>query len=447
MFKIVTRRIYKGFNYTLSNNQNCCQGGHSNLSLIFQNDSFKSSSYSKNYCSERGGTDNEQTSLKADFKEITNGDPKLTEQLASLISEIEKFRQEGFLIPKKITTLEWKRLLVNANSRTQKLNQLKFIAINEFKDINAKKKKLEKMAEYQKRKEDINISNHLDYSVANNSMFRHIRKNFSLFSICRVTTAIMHSNDIVIDLGYEEFMSNREMKECAKQLAMSSFANKDHINPLNLHLCNVPTSGKLRDQLDFFFESFNVYNLVHIHTESYTDIFNKKNLVYLSPDAQDELFEYNPEDVYIIGGYVDKGPSLKLSIKKAKSDNIRAVKLPLDTFFQWKTNSGARKTLAINIVHQIMLDLNYYRDMKKALRHVPTRLYCSNGQSRKTVEDFQEMDKSKISDYDDDDDDDLDDSAKKLFSSQNRKMNMNFNHNVRHEKVNDLRKTRRNEIS
>lgn len=45
---------------------------------------------------------------------------------------------------------------------------------------------------------------------------------------------------------------------------------------------------------------------LNIHKESYLDIFPKEQLVYLTPHCREEMTNYDPDIVYIIGGMVDK---------------------------------------------------------------------------------------------------------------------------------------------
>ena len=37
------------------------------------------------------------------------------------------------------------------------------------------------------------------------------------------------------------------------------------------------------------------------------DLFPRDKLVYLSPDSRNDLNHYNEDDIYVIGGIVDKG--------------------------------------------------------------------------------------------------------------------------------------------
>lgn len=60
-----------------------------------------------------------------------------------------------------------------------------------------------------------------------------------------------------------------------------------------------------------------------------------------------------------------------LSLAKAKKLGLRMARLPLDRYLQWKAGSG--KSLTLNQMTDILLDVKKNGDWKNALRHVPTR--------------------------------------------------------------------------
>lgn len=65
-----------------------------------------------------------------------------------------------------------------------------------------------------------------------------------------------------------------------------------------------------------------------------------------------------------------------LSLAKAKKENLRMVKLPLDRYLQWGAGSG--KSLTLNQCISILLDVKRTNDWKYALRHVPCRKISNN---------------------------------------------------------------------
>lgn len=118
---------------------------------------------------------------------------------------------------------------------------------------------------------------------------------------------MLYGQKIVLDCGYEQFMKPQEIKNCAKQLQLVFATNRVHKEPFDLYFCNADLEGELMKILHraippLYDDDFPV----NVKTESYLDIFDKKNLVYLTPHTQNEMQEFDHDAVYIVGAYVDK---------------------------------------------------------------------------------------------------------------------------------------------
>ncbi len=50
--------------------------------------------------------------------------------------------------------------------------------------------------------------------------------------------------------------------------------------------------------------------------------------LYLTPDSRTDLLEYNPDDVYIVGGIVETAGDVPYTLTKAKKLGIRHARLP-----------------------------------------------------------------------------------------------------------------------
>lgn len=214
------------------------------------------------------------------------------------------------------------------------------------------------------------------YGLARNTIFlRLYDATITKTQHCRVASAMQHHPPLVIDCSYDEYMTHREAKNCAKQIELLITENRSHPEPFNLYLCNAEkttkTIGFLRRVIPTIEEdSFPI----NFHEESYMDLLPQKRLVYLTPHTRDELEEYNEDDIYIIGAMVDKSDPRPYSLAKAKKLNITMKRLPLDQHLMWGLGG---KALTINQMVRIMLDLRYTRgDWKAALKHVPMRKLC-----------------------------------------------------------------------
>jgi len=118
-----------------------------------------------------------------------------------------------------------------------------------------------------------------------------------------------------------------------------------------------------------------------------------RELVYLSPDADEEIFHFDPETVYIIGGLVDGTINSMQTRNKAKSLNIKSARLPLDEFR--KKYSSFRPCLNITTVFEIIEKYHHHKDIIKAiddsipLRFKTGKTKYSNQKKRETAQNFE----------------------------------------------------------
>ena len=81
-------------------------------------------------------------------------------------------------------------------------------------------------------------------------------------------------------------------------------------------------------------------------------------IVYLSPDATESLKEFKDDEIYIIGGIVDKTIKTGLTMEKAKKLGIKLRSLPIETF---RKEKKFRLCLNIDTVFNI---IDNYREQK-----------------------------------------------------------------------------------
>jgi len=92
--------------------------------------------------------------------------------------------------------------------------------------------------------------------------------------------------------------------------------------------------------------------------------FDAENTIYLSPDAEETLSDFDPNTNFIIGGIVDRSVNKNLTYEKAEMLGVRCRKLPL---FEHLTNT-TRLVLNINTVFEMLLrSLNNGQDWSDAI--------------------------------------------------------------------------------
>lgn len=236
------------------------------------------------------------------YESITGGNEETLSKLKRLILEIDLLYGAGEPIPSSLTVDQWKTIL-QLNSRSSRMKQLKYFFLIEKKKENRIIRKLEKRAERLERYENLPINNHIEYGLMRNCMFHRIyEKQMNCLYNYRLCEAILYGQDILIDCGYDGHMSLKEQTNCAKQLLLMWSYNRMHKDPFNIIFCNVNKEGIVFKGLTKTIPTINesTYPLNYTN-KSYLDLYPKEKLVYLTPHCNEELKEYNHDDVYIIG--------------------------------------------------------------------------------------------------------------------------------------------------
>lgn len=167
-------------------------------------------------------------------------------------------------------------------------------------------------------------------------------------------------------------MTARENKETAKQMAYSFALNRMHREPFLLYFCGIKETSMLWHNLQKSIPTLESKPLpVRIHSEDVCDVFPHEKLVFLTPDAPNSLKEYNPDDHYIISGLVERGDQIPLSLAKAKKLNIRAARLPMESYRTCRIN----KSLTLDQMLQVMLEIKFSGDWNQAFRYVAARKF------------------------------------------------------------------------
>lgn len=176
---------------------------------------------------------------------------------------------------------------------------------------------------------------------------------------------------LIFDCSFDATMSKMEIKSAGRQLNVCFSENRRSREPFDLHLCNVDKNsdnGTLHWLQRHNPSVLDTKCPLSVHEKCFTELFPLERLVYLSPDSDNALTEYNADDIFIVGVIVDRGPYEKLSLAKAKRLGIRHASLPLDT--NVRLTSGTSKRFTLNTMTKILWTWKETRDWKKALNIV-----------------------------------------------------------------------------
>ena len=188
-----------------------------------------------------------------------------------------------------------------------------------------------------------------------------------------------NSNFIIcFDLDYDKYMDRREIRSLISQLSLCYSLNKNNKKKINYYFTNI--TKELIDKLnknnaDKWYVHFDQKPFYLI--KELVDL--KKEFIYLSPDAEEELEDVSEDKVYIIGGLVDrqviKNRSM-IRINNIKNGNnldseikISAKRLPLKKYIDNISNPILNINTVVEILSSFMDMEKNKKDWKKVLEY------------------------------------------------------------------------------
>ncbi|XP_037051162.1 mitochondrial ribonuclease P protein 1 homolog [Bradysia coprophila] len=201
-------------------------------------------------------------------------------------------------------------------------------------------------------------------------LLRIERKTINSWRNNRLFRAMQHGEKLIFDCSYDEHMTVIEAKNAANQLTMSFSDNRRDREPFDLHFCNVNFNSVTMKHMERNLPTMRNQEFpMNLHECSYADVFPREQLLYLTPHCDDDLTEYDPNMIYIVGAMVDKRVQSPLSVGKVRELNLKMARLPLNRYLKW--GEGFRKFLTLDQMVRIMLDLKRTGKWEIALQHVP----------------------------------------------------------------------------
>lgn len=187
----------------------------------------------------------------------------------------------------------------------------------------------------------------------------------------RLASSMTFGLPLVLDMDYEDLMRPSEQKNTASQLHSVYCLNRadEEGEPFHLHFTSCHPNNAMLKLMQVKTQDSPIL-LATVTEKNYLDLFDKDRLVYLSPQGRQVMREFDPEAVYIIGAFNDKAIQKPVSYARAMEQGIRCQRLPLDEHVTW--NQGT-KTLTLDQMMKIMLDVKRNLPWKTALRHIPQR--------------------------------------------------------------------------
>lgn len=198
---------------------------------------------------------------------------------------------------------------------------------------------------------------------------------------------------IVIDCSFEHLMNISDISHLGKQLTYCYASNRRMTSPLQFYITSC--TGATKDLL----EKSGLSNWdVHLHAESYLELFDKEpkeNICYLTSDSPNELNDFDEKKIYIIGGLVDHNHHKSMCYDLALKNGLAHYHLPINKYLSMKT----RPVLTVNQVFQIICKYLECREWKKAfMSTLPKRKGAEtlSSEDEKEIEKDDKIKKTKL---------------------------------------------------
>jgi len=282
--------------------------------------------------------------------------------------EYEFLRYENADVPVVMTDEMWERAFAE-NSSASRRRLFKLFWLKEGFKVKKKERQAKNQARREKRAAD-------EPADASADSMRYIpMKKISDSLIKRdhqlnLDFAHRFGQPLVFDLGQDYHMNSEESNSFVNQMRDIYSLNRAQWEPFQLHLCNYnPQSPGHRDIIES--EEYGGY-LWNVSEDCFTRLFPPERIVYLSPDAPEVATEWRHDDVYVIGGVVDKtGVGGTMTLSKIKRLGLRSVRFDIDRYFKKKQ----APLLTLDVVFAALLDA---RDTDGnwlySYRHFPRRM-------------------------------------------------------------------------
>ncbi|CAF2372662.1 unnamed protein product [Rotaria sp. Silwood2] len=285
--------------------------------------------------------------------------------------EIQTLRESGERVPDVIPDERWTELLNLSLLESRKkylfLRELSHkrraatVALNDIRRAESAKRRAELLSEGKQP------TNYPGYS----SIFRHVGRHHEKSIREQILLAPARLGEIlVIDCGFEEeHVREYYLSNLVDQIQYLFADITRYHSPSFVYLCNLSRHGRLQTE---FTRRASLENMCFEFTESsYLDLFPNDKLVYLSPDSNIEMTSFDHDAIYIVGGIADRTGKKPLTFGKAKRENIKHQRFPIDRYVKFGGGSG--KSLTIDQVYNILMTLKHTGSWVEAFKYIPDR--------------------------------------------------------------------------
>ena len=183
------------------------------------------------------------------------------------------------------------------------------------------------------------VSKTLTKNADKDTSFTYLKFSSSLYSKEKVRKyiqnninfGIQHGMHIIFDMSFERVMKPNNQKLLIQSVFQAYLRNGDLKEPLHMVFCSVEPGSDTEARLKEIIDEYNM--LVTVTHKSYSELYPKSDLVYLSPNAREEMYQLDLKKTYIIG-CVEENNVYPHSIEKSRKEDIQAFRFPLGKYLK-----------------------------------------------------------------------------------------------------------------
>ena len=165
----------------------------------------------------------------------------------------------------------------------------------------------------------------------------------------------------------------------ARQMVRSYGNNLKATRPLDLHFTALEQARRYPDLLG---EHYTSWDSCKWCESTALQTWPRDELVWLTPDADAPLLELNTNDVYVVGGLIDRTVIKNHTLNLARDAGVRVARLPLKEF---APISNVHPILDVVTVVQMVAEVHSGAPWAEAIeQHMPVRHIRRRERERRT---------------------------------------------------------------
>ncbi|XP_022711780.1 mitochondrial ribonuclease P protein 1-like [Varroa jacobsoni] len=298
-------------------------------------------------------------------------------QLRQMVYFVNKSRNRGYTVPKQISSDDMLTLLGKPSFARRR----RFMAYLRYKEEKAERKLNPNSLPCNTKplpRTKITTDILADYGLYLNSiMIRIVDKSMHRFFEERLVANMPFAQKLALDFGYDYIMSDRESRKAAADVKALYSYNRSCSDPFNLIFCSFAelenndfqgqSSTSSCNLLEKLINNRSITFPCEYTSRCVTEMFPREQIVYLSPQGEDELETLDDDKVYVLGVLVDKEYQPGLSLKRARQLGVRSARFPARVRLLWE-----QEEKPLHVVHclKVLQDIKSGKDWQYAMSKI-----------------------------------------------------------------------------